>query len=226
MTPYVSIICPSRGRPQLIIDSFDTLETLAGAQVEYLVRLDWQDSTIPQYLEVLRKYGNKVKVIVGDQLQRYLSVHEFTNELCAIASAPWCFLWNDDCVMQTANWCAALTPFDGKHAILHPQDNTNAGTCFPIFSRTIYTLQGGFVSKHVACDWWLQEIAGRGAVETARCAINITHRRPGMPDGIPSDETYGAARSLSGKAPCITSMGEALTQAHNNIKKALSCEST
>ena len=109
---YISILCPSRGRVNHLKDSFDSLLEHAATPggIEFLVRLDWQDAAVPEYLAMLLSY--KCRVVIGDQRQRYISLHHFYNELGAIASSRWMFLWNDDCVLESANWDRALSAFD------------------------------------------------------------------------------------------------------------------
>jgi hypothetical protein len=178
----ISVLVPSRGRPEPLARSIDSL---GGGDLEVLVRVDEDDPRLDEYLAL-----SGVEVIVGPH-HGYGALHTYYNELAQRAARDWLFIWNDDCIMRTAGWIDVVRRYDGKMAVLNPDTNHDNWSIdmnvFPIFPRRIVELIG-HVSLSAHNDSWLEFLA-RGAGIMVRAPIVIMHDRADL-TGNNDDETY------------------------------------
>ena len=184
----ISVLVPSRQRPDLLARS---IESLGDGDIETLVRVDEDDPRRQDYLAL-----PEVEVVVGPH-HGYAALQHYYNELAHRARGDWLFLWNDDCLMQGDDWRDVVRSYDGKMAVLNPNTNHDNWeidmNVFPIFPRKIVELIG-HVSLNVHNDSWL-EYVGRDAGIMVRVPIMILHDRADL-TGHNDDETY-ARRTLA-----------------------------
>jgi glycosyltransferase involved in cell wall biosynthesis len=184
----VSVLVPSRERPELLARS---IESLRGADLEVLVALDEDDPRLTDYA------GIGIPV-VGPR-HGYGALQRYYNELAMWATGGWLLLWNDDCIMETENWMEIVRSYDGKMAVLNPLTNHNNWeidmNVFPIFPRKMVELMG-HVSLHCHNDSWIEYVA-RDAGIMVRVPITICHDRADL-TGNNDDGVY-AARQLDQK---------------------------
>ena len=105
-------------------------------------------------------------------------------------------IWNDDCVMATANWTEVVRTFDGQMVVLNPRTNHDNWkidmNVFPIFPRKLVELMGHVsLSRHN--DSWLEFVA-RDAGIMVRVPITIHHDRADLTGN--NDDAVYAARQL------------------------------
>ncbi|GGV45758.1 glycosyltransferase family 2 protein [Streptomyces spectabilis] len=185
----ISVLLPSRGRPQSLSDSIDSLldhadrpgciEILTGADPDdpdtYEINLPWQAIpwTAPE------RYG-------------YSRLHEYVNQLAAKASGDWLMLWNDDARMLNDGWDTAV--HKQPPSVLWPYSN-DIPTCntFPIWPRA-WTDHLGHVSLSPHCDSWIQYL-GQTLGLHQRVDVHILHDRDDLTGGH-NDQTR--AESLAG----------------------------
>jgi hypothetical protein len=180
----ISVLVPSRERPDLLARSIDSL---GEGEFEVLVRVDEDDPRLDGYSQL-------PGVVVGGHYG-YLGLHHYYNELADRARGDWLFLWNDDCIMETRNWIDVVRSYDGKMAVLNP--DTNHGNweidmnVFPILPRKMFELMGHFsLSPHN--DSWLEFVA-RDAGIMVRVPISILHDRADL-TGNNADGVYAGRR--------------------------------
>lgn len=181
----ISVLVPSRERPELLARS---IESLGQADLEVLLALDDDDPRLDDYAGI----GTAV---VGSR-HGYGRLQRYYNELAARASGEWLLLWNDDCVMQTENWSKIVAAYDGKMVVLNPRTNHDNWAIdmnvFPIFPRKMVELMG-HVSLHVHNDSWIEYVA-RDAGIMVRVPITIHHDRADLTGN--NDDAVYAARQL------------------------------
>ncbi len=164
--PLVSVLLPTRGRPDHLVKSVASLHNLATdkAAIEYLLFIDEDDEpTIGRAMYLLRA-GLNLRFLVGRRVG-YARHHEMTNPLAAIATGDWLFLWNDDAVMLTAGWderFASATPpadFNGSDEIAMVGMETPGFSpwVFPAVRRDHTRLLGHY-SRHCCNDTFLEKI--------------------------------------------------------------------
>lgn len=103
--PLCSILIPSRARPARLwkaIRSFWASNPGPG-EVEVCVRLDIDDEVgaAPAVIAELEHAG--VRVLIGPRHQGYRTLARFYDELSAVATAPWIWIWNDDAHLARAS---------------------------------------------------------------------------------------------------------------------------
>ncbi len=182
----VSVLVPSRERPELLAAS---IESLGGGDLEILVALDEDDPRLSDYA------GLGSASLIGPRYG-YSSLQSYYNALARRATGDWLMIWNDDCLMQTPDWIEIVGGFDGRMVVLNPR--TNHGNwkidmnVFPIFPRKLVELTGHVsLSRHN--DSWLEFVA-RDAGIMVRVPISIHHDRADL-TGNNQDSVY-AAREL------------------------------
>jgi len=111
--PLVSILLPTRGRPQWLRESIDSLYSLAQDKscMEFILKVDDDDKetieTARQLSEIL-----PLKFIISSKGAGYFDMHHWVNDMSKLATGDWLFLFNDDAVMQTERWDDLLLNFD------------------------------------------------------------------------------------------------------------------
>lgn len=187
--PLVSVLLPTRGRPELLRRSVMSLLDLASTpgRVEILVAVDEDDDATLEMVGELPVHAFEFEP------KGYPRLHEYVNELARQALGDWLLLWNDDAMMRTAGWddvianqehFAVLKPFDN-----HPGEHLNT---FPIVPKAWVDRVGHF-SLHRANDTWWQEVGARLGAQVP-VPIDVYHDRFDL-TGENADETFRATSS-------------------------------
>lgn len=179
MKPIVSVLLPSRGRPELLNNS---IASLGKGNFEVLIRYDDDDKTMP-----LKTTKKNVRQIKGERVG-YANFHLMINELAEQAKGDWLLLWNDDAVMKTTNWVDIISRFDSKKPrvlnFFDTEDSQN--NLFPIMSRAMYEAIGHFsLSTH--CDTWALDIANGTGTHVKVEGIKAEHIRDSLDDATKQD---------------------------------------
>lgn len=164
----ISVLVPSRQRPELLKRSIDSL---GDGDFEVLVALDEDDPLLDDYAGI-------GKAMVGPR-HGYRSLQSYYNELAARARGEWLLLWNDDCIMVTEDWIDVVRSYDGQMVVLNPNTNHDNWkidmNVFPILPRKIVELVGHFsLSNHN--DSWIEFVAREAGI-MVRVPITIRHDR-------------------------------------------------
>ena len=101
----VSVLCPTRARPELLKASIESLDWRANnpGMVEYLLAVD-PDDDLPELA-----HPKRTRVILAPTRFGYGRLECYYNMLAEQASGKWLFLWNDDALMQTYGWDSVIT---------------------------------------------------------------------------------------------------------------------
>jgi hypothetical protein len=175
----ISVLCPTRGRPEALDRSIRSLRDTASDPVEILLRVDDDD----------QPPDGGDRVLTGRRVG-YEQMHLMYDELAAEASGEWLFLWNDDAVMLTDCWDDVVHEHD-PDLILNPATNHGPTlTPFPIVPAWMPRLLGHFsLNRH--CDSWWEEI-GRRLGRLVPVPIEVLHDRADLTGG--NDDMTFAAR--------------------------------
>ena len=88
----------------------------------------------------------------------YKNLHKYMNDLCAISSGDWLFLWNDDAYMKTYHWDKLIEPYTGQMVEVDFKTNHAKNRyIFCIVPRKYYELVGHF-SLCANNDTWIMEV--------------------------------------------------------------------
>jgi len=171
---------PSRGRPIDCKAAYDSALKTAKGEVEILVYLDEDDSTLKQYT---------VPHVVGKPLH----CAKANKELLKVAKGDLFYFGSDDQRWETQGWdtrFAELMPEDGL-SILYPRDMENGQKSInPVWSRKFADLFGHYPDyfEHFGPDTWLIDIARRAGTLIPAKDVFIRHQRI-------KDATYGRVRA-------------------------------
>jgi glycosyltransferase involved in cell wall biosynthesis len=158
----ISIVCPSRGRPELAKRMIDTALFTAGEEIEILLYLNDDDPTLPEYIKLI---DSKYYSIGPDRSPGYS-----WNMLANQASGEIIFLIGDDVTFITDKWPAlvnsAFDQYPDKIVCVYPivpglKRRKNPHFC--LHKDWINTL-GYFVPPHFwhwYVDTWIREVAIR-----------------------------------------------------------------
>jgi hypothetical protein len=200
----ISVALPSRGRPAGLADAVNSLYLKADCpkRVEVIIRVDCDDKSSSHVLSALKQRWPQTVVLMGPRLDGYLSFHHYVNHCFAVAAGREVLLFNDDTVMSSPSWDshldeAPMGPYGPELRYIIPWDDTRHGAypCFPIISKKLWSISGGFRSP--ACDSWCLEVFKEDLeMDVQQFKIRIKHRRPDLPQGFQSDDTFRGAEAV------------------------------
>lgn len=103
--PLVSILIPTRGRPDHLRAAVDSVHSLASDKscIEYLFRVDDDDFEtikVVEWLETLLP----CKKVVAPRGSGYFQMHTMVQDIAKLAEGDWLFLFNDDALFKTQDW--------------------------------------------------------------------------------------------------------------------------
>lgn len=128
--PLVSVLLPTRGRPQDFCESVSSLYDLAIDKhaMEFIVKVDDDDQAtldaLPRLQDLL---GYQLKVLKSPRGGGYKDMHLWVNEMSRMASGDWLFIWNDDARMMSNGWDEELRLANLRPGTWHGVDDV---ACF------------------------------------------------------------------------------------------------
>lgn len=189
--PLVSVLLPSRGRPDSLTATIAGLLGLAEdpGRVEVLVAGDDDDEETP-------RASVGANLLITGPRRGYARLHEYVDDLAESARGLWLMLWNDDATMLTNGWDQVIADQPvgpAGLAVLHPDSNQGPVlNTFPIFTAELYRLLG-HVSVSPHCDSYLEAISRPTGIEH-RVPIQVRHDRYDL-TGLHNDATYAEAQA-------------------------------
>lgn len=175
----VSVLLPTRKRPEKLAKSIASLRDNATGDIEILVAVDPDDSCdadADRVLTTSERYGY-------GRLQRYY------DELSFAASGEWLLVWNDDAVMETPGWDRVIAA-QPRDRVLKPASNHAENlNPFPVVPAWMPSAAGHFsLSPHN--DTWWEEVSRslRGDIGTP-IDVSVRHERADL-TGEEPDEVY------------------------------------
>jgi hypothetical protein len=167
----ISVLCPSRGRPDLLLASIASLTDRADGDVEVLVGADGDDDAT---LDLMQDgfWPDHARLWVSQERFGYSGLHLYYNALALMAKGEWLMIWNDDARMLTAGWDLIIA--EQSQAVLWPGHNDQPHcNIFPVWPRA-WTEQVGHVSLSPCVDSWMQEI-GQYLGRQVKVGVEILH---------------------------------------------------
>jgi hypothetical protein len=198
MTTTISVLLPTRGRPEVMFRSVkELLETATHPQnIELLFGVDEDDpdttTMLTQSLQpLLEKFGTAAQIVTFKPIG-YAYLHHYVNTLASASTGDWLFFWNDDAIMDTVGWDNMIRRYDGEFKLLAPTDNHNGHpyAIFPIVPRDWLVLIGN-LSDNAQNDAWLSQIAYMLDIFERIHDLKVTHDRADI-TGNNNDETFKA----------------------------------
>jgi beta-1,4-mannosyl-glycoprotein beta-1,4-N-acetylglucosaminyltransferase len=193
--PRISVLIPTRGRPQALLKSIASLLENAAdpSSIEILLGIDVDDI---ESIEALPHVQADTSAVVIPRRGHH-RLHEYFNRLAGIATGDWTLAWSDDALMQTKNWddlIAALPPCIGWPEHNHPANWDNIA--FPIVPRLWIELVGHYSLDWAVDGWW--QYVGRYSDTIKPVPIYILHDRADLTGN--NDDTTFAERTIHSTA--------------------------
>lgn len=177
----VSVLLPSRGRPESLARSIESLARTAAwpGELEVLVGYDADDPET-----AFATFGTGARMLRFPQRHGYHQLHLYVNKLAESARGDWLLLWNDDATMLTSKWDFVFASHEHERSAVLSLASTGYGhalCCFPAISRTLYAGLGHMsLSPHI--DTWLQDI-GRATGILTDIDVQVHHDRQDLTGG-------------------------------------------
>lgn len=185
----ISVLLPTRGRPDGLREAVGSIRRTAAGPVEILAMADLDDQATQQTITDLG-----LPLYVALERWGYPGLHHYYNRLAEAATGDWMLLWNDDAVMLTPGWDTALDRLPVQVVVANPYSNHGEGlNCFPIV-RTWAVRALGHFSLSVHADTWWQDIGDALGIQD-RVNIHIRHDRDDL-TGRPPDQTRRDTMSM------------------------------
>jgi len=187
----ISILLPSRERIDSLCHALDALYDTASQpdSLEVLIRLDDDDLASIRSIDRLTSYPG-LRVLTGNHLDGWSSIHLFLNELAALATQYWLFLYNDDATMETPGWDDTIRQYEDTPRLLAPAMLCRrrskrgfvwkaAGRTFynssPILARPIYEAMGHY-AKCANADVYIEWLLAPLGLQTYLPDLHIRHK--------------------------------------------------
>jgi glycosyltransferase involved in cell wall biosynthesis len=202
-TKKITVLLPTRGRPELLEKSIKSLMSKATnpKDIEIMLGLDEDDTATTEYIKetiapYLQELGVEARANIFKPLG-YENLHTYVNTLAGAATGEWLFFWNDDGLMETQGWDDVINSYTGQFKLLAPRDNHNGHpyAIFPVVPRDWYILVG-HLSQNAQNDAWLSHIAYMLDV-FERIDVEFIHDRADI-TGNNDDETFRNRKYMEG----------------------------
>ena len=191
----ISVLLPSRGRPESLGESVTSLIGLAADPfaVEVLVGADPDDpETAGRDWTAEWEAGWGVQCWTAPERYGYAQLHRYYNHLAGMAKGEWLLLWNDDARMLTQGWDQVLAAQEPGVLWL----GSNQGQYyFPAWPRA-WSDAWGHTSLSPNVDVWVSEVGTRLGLARPVPA-GILHDRKDITGGH-DDATYAEGRAVMG----------------------------
>lgn len=189
----VSLICPSRGRPERLAGALESAMRLAVGDVEILVYLDLDDPALPRYLDAPAHRG--VVYYVGPRVTTTMAAET----LVQLSDGDLIVGFNDDAIILTRGWdvkLAAAVPDDGL-GVIYPDDCFQHNPTFTAISRRMYEALGYFAHpdyEHCYADTHLGDIGHRIGRLIYVPSVQFDHRHP-FAGKAAEDQVYKSSKA-------------------------------
>jgi hypothetical protein len=198
----ISVLLPTRGRAQALMNSIQSLYTLAEDfdSIEILFGVDNDDvvgmeNMLHNVCPWIEKNNIKHKIVVFEP-QGYNNLHRYVNGLAENSQGSWLFFWNDDAVMKTAAWDSRIRERTGEFKLLSVYTHNNHPySIFPILPREWFEILG-HISQHSSNDAYVSQLAYYLDI-FERIDVHCDHNRYDI-TGINNDATYQQRRIMEG----------------------------
>lgn len=167
--PLVSILFPTRGRPEGLLKALDSLWSLARDKslIEFIYWADDDDFSTVSILRRLQETpGFPIRGFVCPRGRGYHDMHHWVNAMAQKARGDWLIIWNDDAVMKTQDWDQALARISPDAFNWHGVEDVmclvartigSDATGFFFLRRTVVEILGQF-SRIPHNDTWVTSL--------------------------------------------------------------------
>jgi len=162
--PLISVILPSRKRPEFlneVLYSIYSLADLSNPNFEIIVKVDFDDLETLQYINNWSNEYENLYFIVSSRKQGFLNLVDFLEDMIDLSKGKYILGANDDMLFKTQNWNTVLESRLTEFKIYFPYVNgyRESFWCIP---KELYTTLG-HIAHHNQTDTylnWLGQVLG------------------------------------------------------------------
>lgn len=168
----ISVLLPTRNRPDLLVRSLSSLLNLAEKPeaIEFLLAVD---PDAPAELPC-----GQGQVWTAPERFGPTRMHEYYNHLATMATGTWLMIWNDDALMLTEHWDDIVRGNPGA-CLWFDHGNPGLAHCnmFPVWPRAWTEATGYVADSSPRVDTWVQEVAELLGKQV-KVPVSLTHETP------------------------------------------------
>lgn len=208
MTTKISVLLPTRGRPQALERSLRSLleQATDPTRVEILLAVDNDDVDHKKYVledlapKLAKEFNSTINTHVFLPLG-YKNLHAYYNHLCCNATGSWLFLWNDDALIQSKGWDDEIASYDDQFVLLKLDqvNHPHLFALFPIVPKAYFDVNG-YYSPNAQNDNFLYQVFANLAPNEGRIKkikSQVFHDRADL-TGNNKDSTYDNRQYMEG----------------------------
>jgi len=191
----VSFLIPTRGRPELVANSIDSILSTAKDpdSVGIYLGIDKDDQPSVDFA-MKSKYKYEIFTRMG-----YKNLYKYYNQLAGMTDSDSVVIWNDDAVMLTKGWDVVLNQYDKYLLILRMQviNHPHPFALFPVVPKKWIEILG-YLSPTAQIDRFIYEVIHNlNPVPMANIPVECEHHRFDV-SGKNKDATYEAREYMEG----------------------------
>ena len=141
-TKKISVLCATRGRPQMIMESMQSMLATADDpdSIEFLLAIDDDDQATIDFVQsdIVPNFEERDQDLYAFVQPRlgYARLNEYYNQLAQESHGEWLIVWNDDARMESLGWDTEILSHSGKFAVQRFNDNHgHPYAIFPVLPR-------------------------------------------------------------------------------------------
>lgn len=195
----ITIICPTRGRPEMCKRMIESVRATADSEVEIILGIGGEDGK-----EVFAEnyYGYDISLAQKTILMHQMPVVHVINELAKHAAGDLIMIAGDDTIFATPHWDLELEKhyaqlYNKIHVYSLRDSRDEDGTPHPIATKEYVRAMGYFftpVFNHFFPDTWMVDIAKSNQCFTHLKDYLLVHDKP-SDRGI-QDDTFKRVRDF------------------------------
>ena len=149
----ISVLVPSRGRPELLKRSVNSLRATADNEgLQVVVAADGDD---PDTILMAADLG--VDCVVTSRFG-YEGLHKYYQKAADMATGNWLLVWNDDATMLTQGWDQEIEALPLNILVADIQTPHSPLCCYPAIRRSVVKAYGRFSSDNPHVDTFWQDV--------------------------------------------------------------------
>lgn len=195
----ITILCPTRGRPDMCKRMIESARATADGKVEVILGIGGEDT--PE-LFAENFFGYDISLADGVILTNQLTTVHVVNQLARYAKGDLLMIAGDDTVFATPHWDLALENhykelYNKIHVYSLLDSRDKNGTPHPIATKEYVRAMGYFftpIFNHFYADTWLVETARDNRCFTHFTDYLLVHDKPS--DHGVQDDTYRRVRDF------------------------------
>lgn len=176
----ISILVPSRGRPEQLADMWATACETASGEIELIYRIDDDDPRLGDYT----MFGGRIRRLIGPRTH---AMTRYWNECATQAEGDIMMHAGDDVRFRSADWdthvYAAFARYPDHILFVHGRDGVHderMGTHGFLHRRWVQIV-GHFLPPHFSSDWadtWLNDVADMLGRRMFLATVYTEHMHP------------------------------------------------